>query len=138
MASDPTAPPRPPPPAPLVLPGNPTITGDDRLWGMLAHVLGLASSAIGGLSFIGPLIVYLVKKDKSAFIAYHAREALNFNISLLLYMVAAGLLYWLSSSVFGLLLIGIPIFGIVMMILAAPKANQGLLYRYPLSIRFIK
>lgn len=123
---------------PASLPGQTTITGDDRLWGMLAHLLALVSYLLAGLSFVGPLLVYIFKRDKSAFIAYHAREALNFNISLAVYMVITVLLTYLITQLLAVLILAIPIFGCAMAIIAGLKANKGELYHYPLCIRFIK
>lgn len=104
-----------------------TPTSDEKTMAILAHVLTIVSS------FIAPLIIYLVKKDESKFVAEHAKEALNFQITLaIVYCV-------LFISVIGIFLIWIPgIVSLIFVILAAVKANEGKLYRYPLSIRFIK
>jgi hypothetical protein len=136
MGADPVSPPM--PPQASVLPGQAAITGDDRLWGMLAHLLALPSYLLVGLSFVGPLLVYILRRSRSAFIAYHAREALNFNISLIIYFAVSLLLAKLMAQFLAVLCVAIPIFGIVMTILAGLKANRGELYRYPLTIRFVK
>ncbi len=113
------------------------LTQQDKTFGMLCHLLGLA-----GLVFwlfgniLGPLIMWLVKKDTSEFVDDQGKESLNFQISITIYSVAAGIL--------SLILIGVPllfaiaIFDIVMIIIAAVQANNGVGYRYPLCIRFIK
>jgi uncharacterized protein len=112
-------------------PGAPGATSkDERLWGMLCHLLGLLTS------FIGPLIIWMLKKDESQFVDRQGKEALNFQISLLIYyLVASALVRLACIGVF--LGMGIFVFDVVVCIMAAMKASQGLDYRYPLTIRFI-
>ena len=112
-----------------------------RQWGMLAHLSALVGLVIG-LSFVGPLVVYLTKKEEHPFIADQAREALNFNLSFLLYEVVGFILtFILILVIIGILLIpvliAIAIGWLVLTIMAGLKANQGEAYRYPLTIRFI-
>lgn len=105
------------------------VTADDRSMGLLLHLLTLVSG------FLGPLIVWLIKRDQSPFIDYHGKEALNFQISLFLYWIIA----LLSLLVLiGLLLIPVLlVIQILFPILAAIAANRGEYYRYPLTIRII-
>ena len=104
-----------------------TPTSDEKTMAILAHVLGLL------VSFLAPLIIYLVKKDESKFVSDHAKEALNFQITLFIVFIG------LFITVIGIFLMWIPcIAALVFMILAAVKANEGKMYRYPLTIRFIK
>jgi len=103
---------------------------DDRLWILLCHL-----SLFIGVGLILPLIVYLVKKADSPLVAEHAREALNFHISLLIYWIVTGLL---TFVLIGLLLI--PVVGIIMVvfpIIAAVKASNGEFYKYPLTLRLV-
>jgi uncharacterized protein len=87
------------------------------------------------LAFIGPLVVWLIKRDDHPFIAMHAREALNFNLSVLLYTAVT---WVLALALIGIpILIGIGIAWLVLTIVAAVKAAQGEEYRYPLTIRLI-
>jgi uncharacterized protein len=137
--------PTPPPPPPASEPS--ILSAEEKQWAMFAHLsalLGiLVTSVFGGWgSFIGPLIIWLVKKDTMPFTASHAKEALNFNI-----MVAAIFLIMSAFAVmtFGIgLLLTVPVSilvgigALVFTIIAAMKANDGLDYRYPLNIRFIK
>src|SRR6516162_5675235 len=81
----------PPPPASFELPAEvPAATGeltqDDKLWGMLAHMSALVAGWFG-CSFLGPLIVWLIKKDQSKFVETHAKEALNFHLNILVYIL---------------------------------------------------
>lgn len=111
-------------------------TADERQWALLAHLSGLIASFLGGLSFLGPLIVWLIKKDQSAFVGDQAKEALNFQIAVtiaLLVSFAIG-----AATCVGFLLV--PVVGIgslVYAIIAAMEANKGVVYRYPYTIRLI-
>lgn len=113
-----------------------------RQWAMLAHLSALGGLLIGGFMFLGPLIVYLIKKDEDPFVADQAREALNFNLSALLYEVVLGILTVVLLLVLvGLLLIpvliALAIAHVVFAIIGGLQANKGVAYRYPLTIRFI-
>lgn len=110
-------------------------TADDRTWGMLAHLSSLIAMAVGGMSFLGPLIVWLVKKDQSPFVADQAKEALNFQIAC---FIATLICVALAIVIVGFLLMPIVIVGnIVFTIIAAMEANKGVAYRYPYTIRLI-
>jgi uncharacterized protein len=102
---------------------------DSKTWGMLVHLSTLVSS------FVGPLVILLIKKGQMPFVEEHAKEALNFQISLLIYFLVS---FVLSCFLIGIpLLIALPIFSLVVTIIATVKANEGIIYRYPLSIKFI-
>lgn len=122
-------------------PAGPNISRDDaRNFALAAHLSALLSLFIG-FPFVGPLVIYLVKRD-DPFVRAHAAEALNFNLSVMLYGIAlfvvglilliviVGVLVWL-------LLIPLGIAWLVFVIIAAVKAGQGEAYRYPLTIRFV-
>jgi len=110
---------------------------DERMWGMLCHLSTFAYfilPPIGGI--LGPLLVWLLKKDEYAFVDDQGKEALNFQISIMIYSVVSGILV---LAIVGIpLLIAVFIFDIVMTVIAAIKANGGEYYRYPLTIRFVK
>lgn len=113
---------------------------DTRNWALLAHLSALATF-IGIPNFVGPLIVWAVKKDSHPFVAEHSREALNFNLSVLLYVVAAIVV---SIVTFGLgLILTVPlaiaaaIGWLIVVVIAGIKASNGEPYRYPLTIRFV-
>jgi uncharacterized Tic20 family protein len=104
---------------------------------MLCHIAGLAwliVPAIGGI--IGSLIVWQIKKDLSPFVDQNGKEALNFQISMLIYAIVAALLIMACVGKFLLPLVGIA--DVVFAIIAAVKDANGQAYRYPLTIRFIK
>jgi uncharacterized protein len=137
-------PPSPPPPPPENMSG--TISAEERQWAMFAHLssilVGLLTCVVGGWgTFIGPLIIWLVKKDSMPFAADHAKEALNFNIMISVIFL---LMYALTIVTFGFgALLALPmsiivsVGALVFTIIAAVKANDGQNYRYPLNIRLI-
>jgi len=112
-------------------------TENERTWGMLAHLSALAGLVLplAGI-VIGPLVVWLARRDESEFVAGHAKEALNFNISVLLGALACMLL----MLVFIGFLLGTALFiaWLVMTLIAAIKASEGQIYRYPFSLRLVK
>ncbi|MEL1263873.1 DUF4870 domain-containing protein [Pseudoxanthomonas putridarboris] len=127
----------PPPP-----PGVPT--AEEKQWAMFAHLSALTALFTGGLgAVIGPLIVWLVKKDTLPFADDQGKEALNFNITVLIAVVALtivgtillivliGFLFYLAAGAIG-------IAWLVFTIIAAIKASNGEAYRYPLTLRLVK
>lgn len=109
---------------------------DEKLWGMFSHLSSLTGffSVIGFI--VGPLIIWLVKKDESAFVDQEGKESLNFQITMLIYYIAAGLL---SIVLIGLIIFPLlAVFQLVIAIIAAVKANDGQHFHYPITIRFIK
>ncbi|MCM3635295.1 MULTISPECIES: DUF4870 domain-containing protein [Paenibacillus] len=115
-------------------------TQEERTWSMLAHLSSLAALLFTGLGFIcgfiGPLIIWLLKKDQSHIVAENAKEALNFNISYTIYSLIAVMLVFLLV---GFLLVPIVyVVWLVFAIIATVKTNQGQYYRYPFIFRFIR
>jgi uncharacterized protein len=112
-------------------------TQDERTWGMFAHLSAFAVFIfpLGG-NILAPLIIWLTRRDTSAFVEMEAREALNFNIS-----VALG---WIVGGSLTFVLIGVPLlallflYWLVMAIVAGVKASEGVGFRYPISIRLVK
>ncbi len=116
------------------------LSKDEKMWGMLSHLACLIGSAVGGMTFLGPLIVYLIKKDESAFVADQSKEALNFQIT---FVIAIFALVILSMPVFTLiittpLMMAAVVANIVFSIIGALKANEGEKYRYPFALRLVK
>jgi uncharacterized Tic20 family protein len=120
-----------PPPTPIS-----STSSDVRTWCVLCHAAALSGVFLHAVGHIlGPLIVWLVKRADSPEIDAHGKESLNFQLSMLIYNVVALILC--------IVLIGIPILillyilNIVLVIVASIKASEGVLYRYPLTIRFL-
>jgi hypothetical protein len=88
------------------------------------------------MSFVGPLILWLIKREGNPFVDEQGKEAVNFQLSILLYVVVCS---FLTIIVIGALLMPlVGLFDVIFIIVAAVKANDGVNYRYPLCIRFIK
>ncbi len=145
-APDPT-----PPPSPATAPtGTPADApgADERQWAMFSHLSALLGGFIttgwgGGVGFfIGPLIIWLVKKDTMPFVADQAKEALNFAITISLACLALLILTLVSFGLGALLtvpaMIVIGLGAVVLVVVAAVKANEGVAYRYPFALRLVK
>ena len=127
-----------PPAAPAGVPSQ-----DERQWAMFGHLSSLTGLFTGGLgNILGPLVIWLVKKDTQPFTADQAKEALNFNITLLIIGLLLGLLTVITFGIGALitvplgLLLGLA--WLVLTIMAAIKANEGVAYRYPFTLRLVK
>jgi hypothetical protein len=113
----------------------PLAPNDEKTWSIAAHLSPFLASLIG-LPFLGPLVIYLVFKDRGPFIRHHAAQALNFQI-----IVAIGLLISIPLM---FVLIGfvtaaiIAVAAIVLQIVAAIEANNGKWYRYPMTPDWVK
>ena len=112
------------------------VSRDDRTWAMLSHLSALVGYSIVPFgNVVAPLIIWLIRKDQSWFVDDQAKEAINFQISMVIYALISIPLVLLLIGI--VLLIFLYVFGIVMVIIAAIKANDGVQYRYPVTIRFI-
>ena len=109
---------------------------DERMWGMFCHLAALAGFIIPFGNIIGPLIVWQIKKEEFPFVDDQGKESLNFQISIFIYLIISGLLVILLIGI--ALLFAVGIFSLIMTIIAAVKANEGVAFRYPMCIRFIK
>ena len=107
-----------------------------RQWAVFCHLAGLAGFLFPFGNLIGVLVLWLIKKDEDPFINDQGKEALNFQINV---AIAALVCLILSMIVIGfLLLLALMIAWIVLMVIAATKANEGLAYRYPYILRLVK
>jgi uncharacterized Tic20 family protein len=114
------------------------VTAEEKTWAMLSHISGFAGylGVVPFASIIGPLIVWLLKKDTSAFVDEHGKESLNFQITM---SIAYAIIIALCFVFIGFLLL--PLWGlwlVVLVVVAAIKASNGEHFRYPLTIRFVK
>ncbi len=112
------------------------LTQEEKTFGMLAHLSALSGFIIPFGSILGPLIVWLIKKDQSAWVDQQGKEALNFNISVAIYAIVASILIFIIIGIF--LAIAVGVFWLVMVIIATVKVNNLEDFQYPLAIRFIK
>ena len=114
-----------------------TSSSDVRMWNVLCHATALAGFFVPWAGHIlGPLIVWLAKRNDSPEIDQHGKESLNFQISMLIYNVIAGVLCLVLIG-FAILAI-LHILNLVLVIIAAIQASEGKFYRYPIAIRLIK
>ncbi|MHC5083034.1 MAG: DUF4870 domain-containing protein [Planctomycetota bacterium] len=107
------------------------------MWAMFCHLAALAMYLpIPFGNILGPLIVWLIKKDEFPFVEDQGRESLNFQISIGIYFLACIPLIFVVIGI--PLIIGLGIFNLVMIIISSISANKGETYRYPLNLRLIK
>ena len=100
---------------------------NERLVAILSHVVGIP------FEFFGPLVAYLIFNGKGPFVTHHVKESLNFGITMFLWFII------LAVSIVGWIIIwAVPLVYVVLRIVAAVQASQGVFYKYPLTIRFIK
>ena len=117
-------------------PINVTAIANVRTWSAFCH-----ASALLGVLFhfpghlLGPLIVWLVKRDDAPEIDAHGKEALNFQISMLIYNVIAGIFCLILIGFFFLAILWV--LNAIFVIIASMEASDGKFYRYPMTIRFI-
>jgi len=107
------------------------VPSDSRGWAAAAHLLPLL-----GVYVLGSLFVWLIKRDEDPFVEFHSREALNFQLSMLIYGLVSVLLIIVFVGI--LLIFAIGVFSFVMATIAGIKAANGELYRYPLTLRMVK
>jgi uncharacterized Tic20 family protein len=104
--------------------------GSDKIWSMLSHL-----SALLGVGFVLPLVVYLAMRRESEYVAANAREALNFHISVLIYGLCCIPLVFVLIGIPMLLVLALG--SLVFAIIATIKASDGQCYRYPLTLRLV-
>jgi uncharacterized protein len=126
------------------------VSQNDRTMGLFVHLSALAGIVIPLGTFLGPLIVWLVKKDESRFVDDQGKEAVNFQLTLLIgaivvtaflfvAMILSMILIGIPLLVLGFLaLAGITLASFIFAIIGALKANEGIWYRYPFKIEFVK
>ena len=105
-------------------------TGNDKIWSILSHL-----SVLFGVGIVLPLVVYLAMRHESEYVTANAREALNFHLSLLIYVLCCVPLTLILLGIPLLIILGVG--SLVLAIIAAVKASDGGTYRYPLTLRLV-
>lgn len=105
-------------------------TSEEKTMALLSHLLCFV------VGILAPLIIWVIKKDQSAYIDRHAKESLNFQLSVMIYGFISGILCLVLIGIVMLLALGV--FTVVCLIIASVKAASGQEYRYPLTIRLVK
>ncbi len=112
------------------------LSRDDRNMGLAVHLASFSGYLIPFGSILGPLIVWLMKREEIAFVDSCGRNCLNFKISVMVYAIISMILMFVGI---GFILLGVlAVFDIVVTIIAAMKASEGISYQYPLTIKFLK
>ena len=113
------------------------ITREARQWAMTCHLIALVGLLGNGIGFVlGPLIVWLLKKEDHPYIDEQGKESLNFQITMFIALLISGVLALVFIGFVLLFIAGIVM--TVFPIIGAIRANEGVHYRYPISIRFVK
>ena len=119
-----------------VTPEQPELSKDAKQWAMLTHLAAFAAFLIPFGNIIGPLLVWQLKKDLGPFVEQNGKEAVNFQITIaIIGLVCTMLMFALVGF---LLLPVLGLYWLILTIMAGVKANDGVAYRYPLTIRFLK
>jgi len=122
----------PPLPPPVVAPPVPPA----RTWEMLCHLSALAGFVVPFGSLLGPFLVWQLKKNEFPSVDAHGKQALNFQLSCLIYALFAAILIFV---LIGLpLLIAVGVFNVVCILLATIRVNNGQAWHYPLAITFFR
>jgi uncharacterized protein len=116
-------------------PFNAPPASPNRTWEVLCHLSALSGYVVPLGWVLGPLIIWLIKRNENPAVDYHGKESLNFQISMLIYTLIAGLSILICI---GWVLLPLAVIAnIVLVVIAGIKASNGEYYRYPLTIRFI-
>ncbi|HEY9736067.1 MAG TPA: DUF4870 domain-containing protein [Trichocoleus sp.] len=113
-----------------------TATPEARMWATVTHISALSGLIIPFGTILGPLVIWLVKKEEFPLVNEQGKEALNFQISMAIYCLVAAVLIFVLVGI--PLLIVLAVLDLVFTIIAALKVNEGVDYRYPMTIRMIK
>jgi hypothetical protein len=108
----------------------------EKQWALICHLSGLSGYLIPFGNLIIPTIIWSMKKDEMPMVDAHGKEVINFQISFTIWAAIAFIFVFILIGI--PLLIGLFVLQIIFIIIAAIKADNGELYHYPLTIRFIK
>jgi uncharacterized Tic20 family protein len=108
----------------------------EKTWGLFCHLAAFGFFVFPAFgNILGPLIIWLIKKDESPYVDKQGKESLNFQISFTIYAIIAGILALVIIGLFMLLALGVA--WVVLVIVATLKASNREEFQYPLSIRFL-
>lgn len=109
-----------------------------RQWAMFLHLSQFLGYILPGLGFAGPIIIWQIYKEQFPELDPHGKMVTNWLISVLIYGVVAGVLTFATCGIGAVLFIPLVLVGIIFPIIGAVKANEGVFWKYPLTIAFIK
>lgn len=107
-----------------------------RTWAAFTHLSALCGFIVPFGNIIGPLVMWMMKRDQFPFVDQQGKEALNFQISMTIYAIVSAILFIVLIGI--ILLPIVLLLNIIFTIIAGVKANEGVAYTYPITIRFIK
>lgn len=107
-----------------------TPSSEEKTMAVLAHVLCIVAG------FLAPLVIYLVKKDSSPYVTIHAKESLNFQLTMIIVYFVCFILMFVLIGILLIMLVSVA--NLVLVIMATIKANENKIYRYPFSIKFVR
>lgn len=111
------------------------LSSDERTWGILVHASAFVGMVIPMGHIVGPLLIWLIKKDESPFVDANGKEAVNFQLSMTIYIVIAAILVVL---LIGLLILPVLVIAwFVLVVIASIRASNDRVYSYPATIRFV-
>lgn len=128
-------------PTPLEIGGDAGPSDESRTWAVAAHLSAFAG-ALCAVAFVGPLAVWLIRRDRDPYATRHARAALNFNLTLFVGLLAAGLVVIVTfglGAIFVVPLVAlVALAWVVLVVVAAVRASRGEWFEYPLSVPFVR
>jgi uncharacterized Tic20 family protein len=113
-----------------------TVPREARQWAMIVHIIALTGLITGVGFLLGPLIVWLLKKEDHPFVDGQGKESVNFQITMFIALCVCGLLSLIIIGIFLAIIVGLLM--VIFPIIGAVKANDGVAYKYPFSLRLIK
>lgn len=109
---------------------------DEKMWAMFAHISAVAGFVFPFGNIIGPLLIWILKKEEFPFVNDQGKESLNFQISITIYILISVILVFVVIGIPLLIILGI--FALIMTIIGGINAYDGKAYRYPITIRLVK
>ena len=108
----------------------------EKQWALICHLSGLSGYLIPFGNLIVPIIIWSIKKDEFPMVDTHGKEVINFQLSITIWMIISGILIFVIIGI--PLLVVLALLQIIFTIIGALKADNGQLYKYPMTIQFIK
>jgi hypothetical protein len=108
----------------------------ERQWALICHLSGLAGFIFPFGNLIVPIIIWSAKKDEFPMVDLHGKEVINFQISMCIWFIVSAIMILVLLGIFFLVILGV--LQVVFIIIGALKADRGVLFRYPLTVHFIK
>lgn len=113
-----------------------SLTREEKTWGFLCHLTSLSGFIVPFGNIIGPLMVWLLRKDSSSYVDSNGKESLNFQVNLTTFLV--GIFLFLPYGIKYKLLAVLGVYGVICVAVATLKSLKGLTFRYPLALRLIR